>query len=304
MISAMNIHQRVLPILSQLKLPVLRHLLWLGYSPQLIEGPQVFQPHDYWSPAARSSVLALDKDPALLPQRLSARPNSRLGLYVEELYHFMLEDLLGWTVLARNLPVRSNGETLGEMDFLVLNPHTQVVEHHEIAVKFYLGFSTNGAAQWYGPNPADRLDLKTRHMLEQQSQLAVRPETQAMLAGMGLPVPDLSRVFMPGYLFYPTDRVMEAPHQAHPSHARGYWLLPEQLDDVLTKNLMPLYKPHWLGPWMQEEAPDEALALNTLEEVEKHGFPRLFAQLEWSEEYQLWVERQRYFVVPQGWPGK
>jgi len=41
---------------------------------------------------------------------------------------------------------------------VVRNGHTGVVEHHEIAVKFYLGYLQPGSAAdnqdvcWYGPN--------------------------------------------------------------------------------------------------------------------------------------------------------
>lgn len=288
---------------SQLRQPILRHLLWLAQAPQLMRGEAVFEPRKYLEGRHWDAIHAWDTDPALLPPRLRAEPKRLLGLYVEELYHCLLEDLLGWHVIARNLPIHSAGRTIGEMDFLVQNPQTGSVEHHEIAIKFYLAYAEGVNVRWYGPNPADRLDLKTQHMLTHQSQLAARPEALPTLHSLGIHERPESRLFMPGYLFYPMDQGVKAPRQADPDHSRGRWLFLDQLDQVPQRErLVPLDKPNWLGPWLQEEAPDESVVAKALAKIEQSKHPRLFAQLEWNDEYQLWIEQQRYFVVPRSWP--
>lgn len=291
-----------LPQALQFRQPVLRHLLWLAQARQLLRGTAVFRPADYFKPEHWKTLTAWDADSSLLPSRLKAEPKRLLGLYVEELYHSLLEDLFGWSVLARNLPVYDDGRTIGEMDFLVRNPVSGAIEHHEIAIKFYLGYADGRGLQWYGPNPADRLDLKTRRMLDHQSQLCAHPAALPALEALGIREPVESRLFMPGYLFYPTDRVLDAPRQADPGHARGWWLFVDQVDAALKQGLVPLDKPHWLGPWFQRDAPDLSLVADALAKIEAGQHPRLFAQLEWDDEYQMWIEQQRYFVVPRSWP--
>lgn len=300
--------KNLLQTVSQLRHPVLRHLLWLAQAAQLIRGEAVFEPWHYlkqhWLDRHWDMIRTWDADSTLLPPRLAAEPKRLLGLYVEELYHSLLEDLLGWRVVARNIPVHGEGRTIGEMDFLVENPATGRVEHHEIAIKFYLGYPEGSNVHWYGPNPADRLDLKTQRMLSHQSQLSARPEALPRLHSLGIHEGPESRVFMPGYLFYPVDQELNTPSQADPDHARGLWLFIDQLNTVSgLDNFMPLEKPNWLGPWFQKAEPDAALVTRALAEVEARRHPRLFAQLEWNEDYQLWVEQQRYFVVPRSWPG-
>lgn len=286
----------------QIRQPILRHLLWLVQARQLIRGTSVFEPKNYLQPEHWEKIVAWDADSATLPSRLSAEPKRLLGLYVEELYHCLLEDLLGWRVVARNLPIYGGGRTIGEFDFLVQDPETEVIEHHEIAIKFYLAYGKSGGVRWYGPNPADRLDLKTQRMLNHQSQLSGRPEALPTLHSLGLYEPVEPRLFMPGYLFYPKAGGVDGPRQADPDHARGWWVYEDQVDTALGKNTVTLDKPHWLGPWLQEAAPDEAVTNKALENVRTRDKPGLFAQLEWHEGYQLWIERQRFFVVPRSWP--
>jgi hypothetical protein len=234
-------------------------------------------------------------------------PHYRLGLYFEQLYECLLNDILGWTVVARNLPVRANGITLGELDFVVRNPHTGNNEHHEIAVKFYLGYlaQNNAEVRWYGPNARDRLDIKSERMLQQQSQRCQLPESHEVLSAAGICIPAVSRIFMPGYLFYPTNIPLPAPITADPDHLRGRWLT---LRDARKRGNLSawvvLRKPHWLGPWVQVERPEAETVQRAFAEIEASETPRLFASLNYSKDNCLWHETERFFVVPPSWPGQ
>jgi hypothetical protein len=172
-----------------IRTPALRHLAWLCTAPPLWQFPDAFVPAD-WLPADWYARLQhWDATPQEAPAFVHALPNPRLGLYFETLYDALLTHLLGWQVLARNLPIRAGGLTLGELDFVVRNPHTGEVEHHEIAVKFYLGYQAqpHGPAQWLGPNPADSLEGKAHRMQHEQALRAQLPEAQVALVGAGLP---------------------------------------------------------------------------------------------------------------------
>lgn len=299
--------------LLQFQTPAVRHLAWLCQAPQLITGNTVFTPAMYLPEILPAILKSWDNNPGIRPEILDATPHYRLGHYVEALYACLMQDLLGWTILAKNLPIRDNGITLGELDFVVFNPLLHQVEHHEIAIKFYLGYPgcPERPTGWYGPNPHDRLDIKTARLLEQQSQRIHLPATKDVLTQLGIAVPETSRVFMPGYLFYPQRpnsnvagviTSLSAPANVPGNHLRGEWLYLRDVVEADTRAWVPLHKPDWLGPWAQEETPDAIDTEQTLSAIGNTGTPRLFASLERDSCRDVWVETGRVFVVPDHWP--
>lgn len=309
-----------------IRTPALRHLAWLCTAPPLWQFPDAFVPSDWLPSDWHARLQHWDAAPQEAPAFVHALPNPRLGLYFETLYDALLTHMLGWQVLARNLPIRAGGLTLGELDFVVRNPHTGAVEHHEIAVKFYLGYQAqpHGLGQWLGPNPTDSLEGKAHRLQDEQRRRTQLPEAQAvlgdLLVGAGLPanlvrlqaslshtntLPLPTRLFMPGYLFHPHDAsAIALPPQVPATHARGTW---RRLDDALQADRtgwVPLVKPHWLGPWQQSHAPDPTAVLDALEQVALSATPRLFARVDWDAGEQMWRETARFFVVPEAWPGR
>ncbi|MGM0774121.1 DUF1853 family protein [Marinobacter sp.] len=286
--------------------PAVRHLAWMCHAPQLISSPMGFVPEKYLPEDAEERLEAWDHNPGAGPAVLTEQPARRLGHYFERLYECLIENLLGWEILLKNQPVRSNGLTLGELDFVVRNPADNSVEHHEIAVKFYLGYpeADQDTVLWYGPNSKDRLDIKTRRLVGHQSQMTQRPEARNLLTSLGIETPARPRVFMPGYLFYPLGKTLARPADVPPDHLRGGWLYLHQLDDMIDRpaRWVPLVKPHWLGPWRQPQAPDFRKTKEALEDVRSAGVPRLFAALEQSPVDGFWQETSRLFVVPEAWP--
>ncbi|MEH6499473.1 MAG: DUF1853 family protein [Pseudoalteromonas distincta] len=297
------------PDLTGFRVPAVRHLAWMCQAAQLLGGPQALDLGPYLPEDLQARLSNWDAYPESGPAVLNDVANPRLGLYFESLYACVLTDILGWELLVRNLPIRSAGITLGELDFVVRNRHTGVVEHHEIAVKFYLGYppperaAEGEVARWYGPNARDRLDLKTRRLQEEQSQRCALPETIQALHQRGIAQPQVTRIFMPGYLFYPLHAHVQAEPGVPLHHARGAWAY---LDYVMQMDLgdwVPLRKPHWLGPWVQPGPPDALMRQAALAEVRDGQTPRLFARLIQDRESGLWCEAQRIFVMPARWPG-
>lgn len=290
----------------QYRVPAVRHLAWMCHAPQLISSDMGFAPEKYLPENAEERLKAWDQSPQRGPAVLTENPPRRLGLYFERLYECLMRDLLGWEILLKNQPVRSNGITLGELDFVIRNPENHAIEHHEIAVKFYLGHCKPGqdTALWYGPNSRDRLDIKSQRLTSHQSQMTVRPEARSLLEPLGIEAPVRPRVFMPGYLFYPLGKTLQPPANVPPGHLRGDWLYIDQLDEMTdhTEWWIPLIKPHWLGPWRQRHAPDYKDTREALDVVRSAGIPRLFAVLERSDVDGFWQETSRIFVVPGAWP--
>jgi len=288
---------------SSLSIPAVRHLAWLCRAPQLLRSPLTFEPSRYLPDGFTEQLQAWDRNPETAPALLKETPQKRLGFYFERLYRILLEDLLGWEVLLQNRQIQSNGRTIGELDFVVHNRSENRIEHHEIAIKYYLGVpEPSGETRWYGPNAKDRLDLKTDRMLHMQSQRTALPEARALLADAGIEGPVVPRVFMPGYLFYPAETQVIAPESVPPGHLRGQWCYLSQVQSSDLPGWVVLNKPHWIGPWRQEEPPQTDAVTAALNTIKRHGIPLLFAKLEKNYASGLWQETNRLFVVPESWP--
>jgi hypothetical protein len=282
--------------------PAVRHLAWLCTAGQLLHAPASFHPA-LWLPGDYLAQLQhWDSHPSDMPARLAEPAERRLGHYFERLYEVLLVELLGWELLLKNQQIKAGNRTIGELDFLVRNRQTNSVEHHEIAIKYYLGVDEgNSGTRWYGPNARDRLDLKVSRILSHQSVMAQRQEAQELLAERGISEPVTPRVFMPGYLFYPGDG-LELPDYVPAGHAQGRWCYARELENSDLRGWLPLKKPHWIGPWIQGEQPDIRAARQALDFVQAKYVPVLFARVEWQPGLSSWVERERWFVVPENWP--
>ncbi|MDI9245086.1 DUF1853 family protein [Marinobacter sp. CHS3-4] len=302
-----NIHAHL-----QYRVPAVRHLAWMCHAPQLIHSPLDFSPAEYLTEESERRLKEWDKNPESGPGILTDSPPRRLGQYFERLYECLLQDLLGWNILLKNQPIRNNGLTLGELDFIVRNPADQAIEHHEIAVKFYLGYwgDHQVAPLWYGPNARDRLDLKSDRLLSHQCRLTEAVETRNRLTDLGIPTPDRVRAFMPGYLFYPVNESIQPPENVPANHLHGQWIYLDQMDmsddgsEADQTVWVPLHKPHWLGPWQQEQHPDPLETQEALRQVRESATPRLFAVMKQLPDESSWQEINRLFVVPSQWPGQ
>jgi len=291
-------------LINSYQTPAIRHLAWLCQAPQLMHSPITFEPAQYLPSDYPDTLAAWDKETETAPPLLSEPPQRRLGFYFERLYQVLLEDLLGWPILLKNQQIQSNGRTIGELDFVVLNKKNDRIEHHEIAIKFYLGVSgQNGSTLWYGPNARDRLDKKTNSLLEQQSRRTQLPETLALLSEFDITGPLTPRVFMPGYLFYPDDQQVETPDYVPEDHLRGRWMYAHDARKLNTSHWVVLNKPHWIGNWCQSVQPDKEHVLEALARVESKSVPQLFAIMQEDRQTGSWAETDRLFVVPEAWPG-
>lgn len=285
--------------------PEVRHLAWLCQAPPLVTSGPVFDLRTALPPDYPQRLRQLDLTPQPLIDRLAAGNTHRLGQYFENLYHFLLSDVLDWPVLLRNVPVRNEqGRTLGELDFVVRNPATGRLQHHEVAVKFYLAFDTGYTTHWYGPNAHDRLDLKTRRMISHQCRMTERPETRKVLAELGLDDDIEAAMIMPGYLFLedsnPHARV---PDWVNTDPQQGRWIRSGRLGDKDIDRWVPLHKPDWLGPFQSLTPPDSAATRDALNEAVNQGWPRLFAEMKPRTDRAGFEEHQRWFVMPESWPG-
>lgn len=145
-------------------------------------------------------------------------------------------------VCAHNLAIRRGGRTLGELDLVVHDRRNDHFEHWEMTVKFYLGLHDG---IWPGPNPADQFQRKAHHLFTHQFPLSDRSAARLCLADLGVPRIDGKRLLSRGALFYPADRTLAAPADAHPLHTRGLWWSSANLPAHW--QWLPLRREQWLG---------------------------------------------------------
>ena len=167
---------------------------------------------------------ALDRDPSTLVEYVQAHGNWRVGIQFETLINFYLTHHPGYTLLARNLQVYAEKQTLGAFDYIVRNSRG-LVEHWEVAVKFYLRSTSTQAWQaWLGPNRRDRLDIKVARMRDHQLPLSHTDEGRRALATMGISSPPIHVAWLKGALFTPFLHEVLVPPNAGTGQPSGIWV--------------------------------------------------------------------------------
>ncbi|MCQ3828513.1 DUF1853 family protein [Microbulbifer elongatus] len=177
--------------------------------------------------------------PALLAH-LERLRHHRLGIYFESLWAFAFTHHPDYELLAHNFPIRDQGKTLGELDFVVRHNPDNTHEHWEIALKFYLQLGD----YWVGPGLRDRLDIKLARMRNHQLPIARSAIATDTLQASGLTI-DRQWARMPGRLFSP----LAGPDLPQPGAL--WWTDLAGFDAHLSahqNNWRQLPKPCWLSP--------------------------------------------------------
>lgn len=218
--------------LSQFQHQPIRDLAWaIGGAPLLTPaGEAIIWPDHHWYSSQLADYLPrlkeLDSNPDPLTTVLGELKDFRLGAYFEALLGFWLSDPANacFQLLAHHLPVQEGKRTLGEFDFLVSNRHTGLVEHWEVAVRFYLGTATHENHEgWIGMDPRDRLDRKFQRLVSHQLPLSQSEAGLRLLDARGLSV-GARRCVLKGRLFYPcAGTSLPPPEFAASRHERGRW---------------------------------------------------------------------------------
>ena len=96
-----------------------------------------------------------------------------MGFHFEGLLSFWLEDgyarnLHPYETLANNVQLYNGKQTVGELDLILYNHAEQLVEHWELAIKFFMGSAPFEPENWVGINSNDNLQRKMTHMQTKQ----------------------------------------------------------------------------------------------------------------------------------------
>jgi hypothetical protein len=299
--------------------PAVRDLAWLLVSPDLLSTSRAGAP--LARPAAKESeretmlawLAALDRNPAELHVQVHKPSLTRLGFYAEALLEYFLAHGPHARLIAANIPLRTAGLTLGEVDFLLENVRGERL-HWELAVKFYLHIGEGGGsdtlAHYVGPNLQDRFDLKHARLLNHQLGLSARDE----FASLGFEGPWCAELFVKGRLFYRDSDLglaLNTPPELADDHLRGWWKTASEWQDSKADGLFAsLPRLGWMAERMLLAQEGEALVEQTAvlsERVATLASPIMVARYERYERSNsvtgdVWREHSRGFIVPDEWP--
>lgn len=305
------------PLWNALADPDVRALAALVASPLLIaeHAAPIATLTDAWRNASLRSrqrwLLDLDAAPQPLRAHLANSNARQLGRYAEALWRFWFAHLPGARLHAAGLPVKDTLAVRGEFDFIVSLPELPDVQHLEMGYKFYL-YCPPGEdfSRLFGPNAADRLDRKWRHMLEVQLRLSQTALGRAALpAEVGAVTP---RACLQGWLFYP---LADGPAVAIPGvsagHWRGWWCRSDDWRRAgaswteLAAAWTVLPRRAWIAPAAIDDPADLATAEDCRSRIEAHFAASSQAQLVAGLQHGpdgAWRETVRIFVVAPHWP--
>ncbi|OAN18505.1 hypothetical protein A3K86_06350 [Photobacterium jeanii] len=220
---------------------------------------------------------------AILPQTLSYQGNKRLGFYYQWLWQQLITAHPDYELVAEEIQLSWNKQTLGAIDFLVQNKQTNELEHWEVAIKFYLAYQQ----QWLGPNANDNLDKKTQRMVEHQLMLCDHPAYQQKWQ-QEFGAVTTKRLIMQGRLFDSFDGAeMGSPLAINPQVSKGRWCFKHQAMTLITqgKIFKHLNKTQWITPPRFNEL------------VESIDLTTLTTPTQAVDEF-----NQAWFIVPDHWP--
>lgn len=295
-----------------------RDLAWACFFPTLLraqqladDGQNVADCELTLTPARLSWLEQLDRNAGALLDYLADMRSHRLGIYFERLWHFFLEQDPDVDLVAHNLAIREQGQTIGEFDCIYYCHQRQRHVHLELAVKYFLSHRQTTALEsrshwqeWLGPNTRDRLDLKIEHLMQRQIQLGDNPVASEHLYDLN--IRDLAKeVVIKGYLFQSHSDPLPAPHGFNEDCKLAQWLdisaLEAYLQDLDCRAFLILPRLKWLSTACANPATTPLTSGQLLAELQVHfrdtERPQLVAALHDSG----W-ERQRFFVTASGWP--
>jgi hypothetical protein len=201
----------------------------------------------------------------------------------------------------------------GEFDFIVALPGLPGVQHLETGYKFFLYHACGrDGPDCVGPDPADRLDRKWRHMVDAQLPLSQTSLGRAALPSSLAGRPITPRACLQGYIFYPFGNAPPALPTLARDHARGWWARFEAPASApawtrLARAWTVLPKLRWIAPAMVAPTEDPPMSGRQCQQ-------RLATHFAGSRQAQLlsglargrdghWHETVRVFIVHPDWPG-
>ncbi len=175
-----------------------------------------------------------------------------LGKQAEFLFEHVLNQSTAYQLLASNVQIHGEEETLGELDYLVQDAKTEEVLHVELACKFYLldkGLGSDLIQQWIGPNRKDRLIDKLEKLKSKQFPMLFAPETKAVLDSLAIAATHVEQqLCLKAFLFLPKGVKRNALPENFRKCVVGTYITPSEFTEHPTAQYAFPQKKEWLLP--------------------------------------------------------
>jgi len=296
---------------SQLTTPQVRHLFWCLFSPELatIENDHSVTINFNTQLAKWFTDLDQYSDPLLC--YLSQENPRLLGGYFECLWQFFFQFNPQWQLLAHNIQVIKNKQTLGELD--IIASHQNTVTHLELAVKFYLqhpDYDGHQCQHWLGPQCRDRLDIKLGKLQNKQLPFLAHPATQETLKSRQLPAPTQQSLVLKGYLFHQWKMPFKRPPAVNTQCLMGQWLHQSGVKRLVTghDSWLIIEKPQWLGHFKSHKETEsfcltaKEIILFTLNHFANSTYKHALMLVKITNSGIESIEAERFLIVNDDWP--
>lgn len=231
-----------------------------------------------------------------LKQPYAEKLHLRFGHQMEIAFANAIERLEHWKIIAQNLQCIRNGETKGEIDFILQNLENKTFYHVELAVKFYLymPFSENEIECLIGPNKKDLLHEKLRKLTEKQFPILFEREIEALLKPLNINPSQVKQAsYFKAFIFTPFGDKTHQFGQINNACVVGQYLNLETLESLINDDSQ-VYVPEKLDWIVNPENHKDWLNWAEAKQA-------ILQQLEKKNALMVWIKNQesvdRYFVV-------
>lgn len=172
----------------------------------------------------------------------------RLGHLVEQFVFHELEHKKAIKLLAKNVQIKKEKQTIGELDCILKTDDSLI--HLEIIYKFYLYDESVGYSElehWIGPNRKDSFIEKITKLKNKQLPLLFKPETQVLLDKLNLKALDIQQqVYFKAQLYVPIHLINTPLRTINSNCIVGYYLSFNDLETLITNQFYIPQKLDWL----------------------------------------------------------
>ena len=176
-----------------------------------------------------------------------------IGKQAEFCFAYYLKHSQRYELIASNIQINGETETIGEIDYLVFDSKTQAILHVELACKFYLFDSKLNESEmnkWIGPNRKDSLNKKLDKLKLKQFPLIRRKETQVILKELQIEVSTIEQqLCLKAFLFLRKGKQENQFSGKYHNCIVGYWI---PFAEFISEEEIAMYavpkKKEWLLP--------------------------------------------------------
>jgi hypothetical protein len=194
-------------------------------------------------------------------EELEVEEKYMLGKRIEKFFSFYLQCSGRHKLIAENIQIRHDKDTVGELDYLISDNESNTY-HIELGYKFYLldpSISKNQMECWIGPNRNDSLMQKLNKLYEHQFPLFYSKYTSDYLNELNInPKNTQQKLCLKVQLFTPKSFSLAEIKELNPTTIKGHWLYFEDFQkDEFSKSkffipdkqdwiIDPEYCDHWI----------------------------------------------------------